>query len=112
MEETGQRDGGTPERSLAQRMEALQRANDIRTKRARLKKRIKAGKVSVAQVVAEPAPELHTMKLFDVLLATPKVGKVKANRIVQQARVSPSKTLGGLTERQRGEVVPLLPGVR
>lgn len=99
---------GAPARSLVQRMEALQRANDIRTKRARLKKKIKAGKVSPAQVVAEPAPELHTMKVFDVLLATPKIGRVKANKIVQRARVSPSKTLGGLTDRQRGELLPML----
>lgn len=97
-----------PERTMAQRMDALQRANDIRIKRARLKKKIKAGKVSPARIVAEPAPELHTMKLFDVLLATPKIGRVKANKIVQRARVSPSKTLGGLTDRQRGELLPQL----
>ena len=36
-----------PERSLVQRMEALQRANEIRTKRASLKRDLKAGRVSI-----------------------------------------------------------------
>ena len=33
-----------PERSLVQRMEALQRANDIRSRRAQLKRDLKAGR--------------------------------------------------------------------
>jgi hypothetical protein len=33
---------------------------------------------------------------------------VKANKILQQCRISPSKTIGGLSERQRTELVSLL----
>ena len=36
--------GTAPERSLTQRMDALKRANDIRTRRARLKRDLKAGR--------------------------------------------------------------------
>ena len=43
-----------PERSLVQRMEALQRANEIRTKRATLKRDLKAGKVSIHDLLLEP----------------------------------------------------------
>jgi len=31
-----------------------------------------------------------------------------ANKILQQCRISPSKTVGGLSERQRTELVELL----
>ena len=41
---TGQERGPAPERSLAQRMDALKRANDIRTRRAQLKRDLKAGR--------------------------------------------------------------------
>jgi hypothetical protein len=40
-----------------------------------------------------------------MLLAVPKVGRVKATKILHGCRVSSSKTLGGLSERQRAELV-------
>ena len=40
-----------------------------------------------------------------MLLAVPKYGRVKVNKILQQCRISPSKTIGGLSERQRTELV-------
>ncbi|MEA2252915.1 MAG: hypothetical protein QOG70_3157, partial [Solirubrobacteraceae bacterium] len=35
-------------------MDALQRANDIRTRRAQLKKDLKAGRVSIHKLLLEP----------------------------------------------------------
>ena len=34
-----------------------------------------------------------------------KYGRVKTNRILNQCRISPSKTIGGLSGRQRAELV-------
>ena len=97
-----------PERSLLQRMDALQRANEIRTRRAQLKKDLKGGRVSIHTLLTEPPEYVETAKVFDMLLAVPKYGRVKANKILQQCRISPSKTIGGLSERQRSELVSLL----
>ena len=94
-----------PERSLDQRMEALKRANDIRTARAKLKKDLKAGRASINTVLLDPPEYVMTAKVFDMLLAVPKYGRVKTNRILNQCRISPSKTIGGLSERQRAELV-------
>ena len=97
-----------PERSLTQRMEALQRANDIRTRRAQLKRDLKGGRVSIHDLLLKPPEYLETAKVFDMMLAVPKYGRVKVNKILQQCRISPSKTIGGLSERQRTELVGLL----
>jgi hypothetical protein len=97
-----------PERSLVQRMEALQRANDIRSRRAQLKRDLKAGRSSIHKLLLEPPEYLETAKVFDMLLAVPKYGRVKVNKILQQCRISPSKTIGGLSERQRSELVGML----
>ncbi len=43
-----------PERSLDQRMDALQRANDVRSKRARLKVDLKRGAATMASVLRDP----------------------------------------------------------
>ena len=97
-----------PERSLVQRMDALQRANQIRTRRAQLKRDLKAGRVSIQDLLKSPPEYLETAKVFDMLLAVPKYGRVKVNKILVTCRISPSKTIGGLSERQRNELVSLL----
>lgn len=98
----------TPPRSLAQRMDALQKANDIRTSRAQLKRDLKGGRVSIRAALLNPPEWTETMKVFDLLLAVPKLGRVKVNKILAQCRIAPSKTIGGLSGRQRSELTALL----
>jgi hypothetical protein len=100
--------GLTPERSLTQRMDALKKANDIRSRRARLKRDLKAGREKIHPLLLDPPEYLETAKVFDLLLAVPKYGRVKVNRILTHCRISPSKTIGGLSERQRDELVRFL----
>jgi len=99
----------TPQRSLDQRLDALRRANEIRSLRAKLKKDLKSGDLSVDEVIAEPIDDfVLTAKVFDIIVAAPKYGKVKATRLLNQCRISQGKTLGGLSTRQRDELVDLL----
>ena len=97
-----------PERSLDQRMDALKRANDIRTARAKLKKDLKAGKASINALLLDPPEYVMTAKVFDMLMAVPKYGKVKATRFLNTCRISQGKTIGGLSDRQRSELLELL----
>ena len=96
-----------PLRSLDQRMEALKRANHIRVARAQLKKDLKDGKVQIETVLTNPPDWVSTAKVFDMLMAVPKFGRVKAARLLNQCRISQSKTVGGLSERQRTELIGL-----
>jgi hypothetical protein len=89
-------------------MEALERANHIRTRRAQLKRDLRSGKARIDQLLESPPDYVETAKVFDMLLAVPKYGRVKANKVLQQVRISPSKTIGGLSDRQRTELVALL----
>jgi hypothetical protein len=97
-----------PERTREQRMKALRRANQIRSARAKLKRDLKAGKMHVEKLLLDPPDYVLSAKAFDMILAVPKYGRVKANKILTQCRISPSKTIGGLSERQRAELVHML----
>ncbi len=97
-----------PERSLTQRMDALERANKVRTERAKLKRDLKGGRESIHRLLLDPPEWVETAKVFDMLLAVPKYGRVKVNKILAQCRISPSKTIGGLSQRQRAELVSML----
>ena len=105
---SSQKSASAPERSLNQRMDALARANEIRTRRAQLKRDLKAGRVSIGALLIDQPPYLETAKVFDMLLALPKIGRVKATKILQSCQVSLSKTFGGLSERQRAELAGYL----
>lgn len=94
-----------PDRSLVQRMEALQRANVIRTQRASLKRDLEAGRTSLARVLIAPPEYAEAAKVAVLLLSVPKVGRVKANKALTVCRIAPGKTVGGLSERQRAELV-------
>ncbi len=89
-------------------MDALGRANDIRSRRADLKRDLRAGQQRIDSLLLDPPDWLLTAKVFELLLAVPKYGRVKANRVLTQCRISPSKTFGGLSERQRKELASSL----
>jgi hypothetical protein len=100
----------TPERTQQQRMDALRRANDIRSERARLKEGLRVGDIGIVAVLSDPPPCVHTAKVLDLLLAVPKYGRVKANRVLERCRISPARTLNGLTPRQRKELLDMIGG--
>lgn len=100
--------GAAPERSLLQRLDALDRANDVRTRRSRIKRDLKAGRESIHELLLHPPECIETMKVWDLLLAVPKYGRVKVNEALTQVRISPSKTVCGMSPRQRDELVRLL----
>ena len=88
-------------------MDALRRANDIRVKRAQLKKDLKEGKVRVEQILGNPPEYVSTAKVIDILMAVPKFGRVKAARFLTMCKISQAKTVGGLSDRQRAELIGL-----
>jgi hypothetical protein len=95
-------------RSLEHRVIALRQANQVRSARAKLKQDLRAGKVRLEQILATPADYLASAEVFDLLVAVPKIGPVKASRLLTIARISPSKTVGDLSERQRTHLIELL----
>lgn len=98
----------TPPRSAGQQMDALALANRIRTTRACFKRSLKEtadARAQAARAVDRPAPQLATMKVYELLKAVPRIGESKAQRIMFRHQVSPAKTLGGLSDRQRRALV-------
>lgn len=94
-----------PERSLDQRMAALKTANRIRVERAKLKRAVKAGEVSAVEVLANPEWWVMTMKVELLLRSLPKFGGVKTVAVMRACLISPTKTIGGLSSRQRGALI-------
>jgi hypothetical protein len=97
-----------PARSREQRRRGLEQANEIRSARATLKKQLAAGTIELAPIIASPPAWLQTARVRNLLLAVPKIGTVKASRLLTQCGIAHSKTLGGLSDRQRHELINIL----
>lgn len=91
-------------------MIGLRKANHIRRVRANLKQELREGRVRLEQVLATRTDYLASAEVFDLLMAVPKIGPVKAGRLLAVARISPSKTVSELSERQRTRLIELLSG--
>jgi hypothetical protein len=94
-----------PSQRRQQQLEALARGNDVRSRRAQLKRDLKAGRRPIEEVLANPPAYLSSATILDLLIATPKRRRIKANKVLLRCRISPSRTIGALTERQRRVIV-------
>lgn len=98
----------TPTRSLQQRLDALAKANGIRSARSQIKRDLKAGRMTLRQAFDDE--RCQTAKAWDLILALPTYGRVKVGKIIAYVRCSPSKTVGGLSDRQRAEILAFVEG--
>jgi hypothetical protein len=94
-----------PARSAAQRLDALRRANEVRIGRAQLKKNLASGGIPITDILATPPACARTQKVDDLLLALPRFGPVRVARLLAYCRISPSKTVAGLSDRQRADLI-------
>jgi len=68
----GERSDRAPAKTLDQRLRALRQANEIRSRRAALKKELASGQVRIEDVLARPPDYAKTAQVQDLLLALPK----------------------------------------
>ena len=92
-----------PELAPEERRAALAKAAQARRIRAELKQMLKAGEVTMAEILerADNADALAKMKVSEVIEAMPAYGPVKARRLMEQLDIAPTRRLRGLGPRQR-----------
>lgn len=92
----------TPE----QRAQALEKAAEARKKRAELKQQLKSGKVTLADVLQRSGDDIvGKMKVANVLESLPGVGKVRAQKIMEELDISVSRRVRGLGAKQREQLL-------
>ena len=84
-----------------QRLQALERANEIRLARAELKRRIAYGAISAADVILEPPSEAASWAIGDLLLSQRRWGHTRCRKFLMRNQINETKPVGALTDRQR-----------
>lgn len=97
--------GADSQRSQA--LAALAKANDVRIRRANLRRRLQAGEGSVADLLAEePLPRyLKTMPVSDLVRMQRRWGRKRTMMLLRSLTINPNRCVGDLTARQRQALI-------
>jgi hypothetical protein len=91
-----------PKLTEEQRQEALKKAAEARQKRAELRKKLKSGEVIVQDIINKTDdPIVSRMKVSSLLESLPGIGKARAQKIMEDAGISPSRRIQGLGSKQK-----------
>ncbi len=93
----------TPE----QRATALARAAQVRKARAEIKAKLKSGTLTLSQVLEQATGDVvvDKLKVSALLESLPKVGRVKAQELMEKLDIAPTRRVGGLGQRQRQALI-------
>jgi hypothetical protein len=98
----------TPVAGDAQRLRALQRANEVREARSALKRQIAAGKISASEVILSPSSEIESMHVLALLMSQRYWGRTRSREFLRAVLLSETKTVGSMTDRQRHLLAEIL----
>jgi len=97
-----------PKLSPAERAAAMAAATAARRARALIKEKLRSSEVSVFDVINSAEPALQKMRVRELLESVPGVGPLRANAIMERAKISPTRRVAGLGRIQisqlRGEL--------
>ncbi|MDX6672391.1 MAG: hypothetical protein QOI91_2754 [Solirubrobacteraceae bacterium] len=91
-----------------QHMQALELANRVRLARATLKRRVGSDDLTAAEVIVACPWEAESMPIMDLLMSQRRWGRTRCRKFLTSIRMSETKTVGSLTQRQRRTLAALL----
>lgn len=91
-----------PQLTEEQRLRYLAKAAEARRRRAELKERLKSGRTTFRDLLESTDDDIiGKMRVSAVLESLPGVGRVRARKIMEQLKISDTRRLRGLGEKQR-----------
>ena len=98
-----------PKLSPEERSKALQKAQQIRSKRMEVRKDLKAGKLTLNSILAETENEIYAkMRVKYLLESLPQVGKITTKKIMEEIGIDEARRVQGLGTRQRTQLLERL----
>ena len=89
-----------PKLSNRFRRKAGRNAVLARQERARIKDQVSSGELNFFSLFESKSKAIARMKMIDLLQSVPGIGKVRAQVILERAKISPSRRIGGIGNRQ------------
>jgi hypothetical protein len=89
--------------SDSDRRKGLEKARQVRKKRAKIKESLKKGKLDLKSLFKDKKllEDVINMKVINLVSALPGNGRVNALKILKDLKISPNKKIGGLGRNQK-----------
>jgi len=90
-----------------QRADALAKAAAARRQRAEIKALLKTGSLTLDEVLerAETDDIVAGTKVYPLLASMPRMGKIKAKRLMEELGIAENRKIRGLGRRQREDLL-------
>lgn len=90
-----------PQLSDAEKRAALKKAQEMRSKRAELRTKLKSGAITLKEVLESSDDEvIARMRVAYLIQSLPQVGKVTSKRIMEEIGINENRRVQGLGRRQ------------
>lgn len=98
---------GPPQLTPEQRQKALEKAGEVRKKRADVKAKLKMRSISLSDLLeqAESDEVVAGTKVLAVLESLPGMGKVRARKMMDEIGIADSRRIRGLGDQQRASLL-------
>jgi hypothetical protein len=90
---------------LEQSQDALRWANEVRRRRSVLKAELRMGEQFLSEALLSEQRWMQGMRIYDLLLAVPWLGKAKARRILKAHKLSQTARLRNLSATGKQNVI-------
>lgn len=98
-----------PKLTPDEKRRALQKAQEMRSKRAEVREQLKKGRLSLREVLNNANDEVvGKMRVAYLLQSLPQVGKVTSRKIMDEIGIHESRRVQGLGKRQIGALLEKL----
>ena len=102
-----------PQLSAEQRQAALDKAAKVRRERAEVKELLKMGSIDIDELfrrIEQGDDVIGGIRVLSLLESLPRLGKVKAKRLLEECDISESRRAQGLGTQQRQRLYERLKG--
>ncbi|ATW24829.1 integration host factor, actinobacterial type [Candidatus Formimonas warabiya] len=91
-----------PQLTVDERSNALLKAQEMRSKRMELRKKLKSGEIKLTELLNDLDNEVVArMRVKYLLESLPQVGKITAKKIMEDIGIDESRRIQGLGHRQK-----------
>ncbi len=98
-----------PKLSLEEKRRALKKAQEVRSKRAKIRQNLKNGKTTIREVLANINDDVVAkMRVVYLLESLPRIGKVKTKKIMNDIGIDETRRIQGLGNRQKQALIERL----
>ncbi len=92
-----------------EKMEALKKAQEMRSKRAELRSQLKKGIITLQDVLDAADDEvIARMRVAYLLESLPQVGKITSAKLMEEIGINENRRVKGLGNRQKNELLEKL----